>query len=39
MGCNFKKFTKNIFRKNDGYHRECYKKYIASNTSAYIAEE
>ena len=25
--------------KNDGYHSECYKKYITYNTSAYITEE
>ena len=29
----------NIFRKNDGYHSECYKKYTACNISAYITEE
>ena len=38
MGCYFKKVT-NIFRKNYGYHSECYKKYTAYNTSAYITEE
>ena len=29
----------NIFRKNDGYQSECYKKYTAYNISAYITEE
>ena len=29
----------NIFRKNDEYHSECYKKYTAYNISAYITEE
>ena len=29
----------NIFRKNDGYQNECYKKYTAYNISAYITEE
>ena len=28
-----------IIRKNDGYQSECYKKYAAYNTSAYITEE
>ena len=29
----------NIFRKNNGHHSECYKKYTAYNISAYITEE
>ena len=29
----------NIFRKNDGYHSECYKQYTAYNISAYITGE
>ena len=32
-------FTKYIQKKNDGYHGECSKKYIAYNTSACVTEE
>ena len=28
-----------IFRKNDGYHSKCYKKYTACTISAYITGE
>ena len=33
------KHLPNIFRKNDGYHSEGYKKYTAYNISGYITEE
>ena len=32
------KILPNIFRKNDGYYSECYKKYTAYNISAHITE-
>ena len=33
------KILPNIFRKSDGYHSKCYKKYTAYTISAYITEE